>query len=369
MKLLKPDPIGVAAEEPPKRSKKTSAFIKKHWKLEVGIVAVVAIVAGAVFYLIAQNSAGEFGLISKTSNDAKPVYYATLTGKKVGGKAEETHAVTAIMIENSPDARPQSGLKDSGVVFEAIAEGGITRFLVLYQTEKPQLIGPVRSVRLYYVDWLTPYQASVAHVGGSAAALNLVRNGSYRDIDQFFNAGFYWRATDRYAPHNVYTKFELLDELNKAKGYTKSEFAPWPRQTGKAAKEPNATSIHVTISSELYNSLYTYDTASNKYLRSHEYGGAHLDREQGQIAPDTVIVMKVNQSRVNEDGTRESIETSGSGAVYIFQNGVVTEGIWAKTSREAMIEFKDSAGKQVKLNRGQTWVTAIPNSSGNVAWQ
>ena len=99
--------------------------------------------------------------------------------------------VTAIMIENSPDARPHSGLKQAEVVYEAIAEGGITRFLTLFQQHKPQLIGPVRSLRMYYVDWLAPYQASVAHVGGSHASLQEIRNGKYRDIDQFFNGSSY----------------------------------------------------------------------------------------------------------------------------------------------------------------------------------
>jgi hypothetical protein len=117
-----------------------------------------------------------------------PKFYSNLTGNLVESDAVSKQAVTGIMMENSPDARPQSGLKDSGVVFEAIAEGGITRFLVLYQEQKPQLIGPVRSVRMYYVDWVAGFNASVAHVGGSAAALSEVRNGNYRDIDQFFNA-------------------------------------------------------------------------------------------------------------------------------------------------------------------------------------
>ncbi|MDR1032508.1 MAG: DUF3048 domain-containing protein [Candidatus Nomurabacteria bacterium] len=368
MKMLKPDPIGTAPIKQPKKHGKLTSFIKKHWKL--GVVVLVVVIAAVVAIVISlNNKSGDFDTISKRYNDAKPVYYAALTGKKVGSEAEQNQAVTAIMIENSPDARPQSGLKDSGVVFEAIAEGGITRFLVLYQTEKPQLIGPVRSVRLYYVDWLTPFQASVAHVGGSATALQLVRNGSYRDIDQFFNADYYWRATDRYAPHNVYTSFEKLDALNQAKGYTKSEFTSWPRQSGKAAEQPTATNINVTISGPLYNSQYTYDAASNKYLRSHEYGGTHTDREQGQITPDTVIVVKVQQSTVFEDGNRESIETSGSGTAYIFQNGTVTECTWSKANRESQIEFKDADGKAIKLNRGQTWITAVPNSGGGVSWQ
>ena len=132
----------------------------------------------------------------------KPVekYYSHLNGIEVASKADLSRPVTAIMIENSPDARPHSGLKQAEVVYEAIAEGGITRFLTLFQQHKPQLIGPVRSLRMYYVDWLAPYQASVAHVGGSHASLQEVRNGKYRDIDQFFNGSSYWRANDRRPP-------------------------------------------------------------------------------------------------------------------------------------------------------------------------
>src|SRR5690606_9454884 len=79
-------------------------------------------------------------------------YYSPLTGELVANESDQTAPVTAVMIENSPDARPQSGLKDAGVVYEAIAEGGITRFLAIYQNKKPELIGPVRSLRMYYVD-------------------------------------------------------------------------------------------------------------------------------------------------------------------------------------------------------------------------
>ena len=272
------------------------------------------------------------------------------------------------MIENSPDARPQSGIKQAGVVYEAIAEGGITRFLALYQEAKPGLIGPVRSVRMYYVDWVAPYNASIAHIGGSAAALAEVRNGNYRDIDQFFNSGSYWRARDRYAPHNVYTNFERLDALNRSKGYVESKFTGFARTDDKPHETPNATSINMTISGALYNTHYDYDKASNSYLRS--IGGAPSDdREEGRITPKVVIAMKVDMAHVMEDGWRESITTSGAGSAVIFQNGIANEVTWRKNSRNDPLQFIDGNGKEVPLNRGQTWITAIPNSHGGVSWQ
>lgn len=295
-------------------------------------------------------------------------YYLPLTGAAVTDEAATKKAVTAVMIENSPESRPQSGLKDSGVVFEAIAEGGITRFMALYQQEKPQLLGPVRSVRLYDVDWLAAFDASLAHVGGSAAALNEVRNGTYRDIDQFFNAGTYWRSTDRYAPHNVYTNFEKIDALNASKGYTTSNFTGFSRTDGKASAAPNATNIDITISSNLYNSNYVYNPATNNYARS-QAGAAHLDRESGQITPNVVIAMKVNETTVMEDGYRQSITTIGDGEAVIFQNGTVINATWHKTSKKSQITFTDAAGQDISLVRGQTWIAAVPIDGGGVTWK
>jgi len=296
-------------------------------------------------------------------------HYSLLTGEEIASKAALTAPVTAIMIENSPDARPHSGLKDAGVVYEAIAEGGITRFLAIYQHKKPALIGPVRSLRLYYVDWLAPYNASVAHVGGSLNALNEIRNGNYRDIDQFFNAGTYWRATDRYAPHNVYTSFQNLDALNAAKGYTESKFSSFPREDGNPAAQPNASSIAINFSSPTYNTTYTYDKDNNRYLRA--LGGVpHNDREAGQITPSVVIALRVNMELVMEDGYREQINTSGTGTAVLFQNGTAVEVTWHKPDRSSPLLLTDSVGKDIPLVRGQTWIAAVPSSGGgSITWQ
>ena len=338
------------------------------YAIAAAIVLLIAIgVSAVVFYKKPVEVADTTPATSKKA--APPVkYYSPLTGLEVADETATKQATTAVMIENSPDARPQSGLKSAGVVFEAIAEGGITRFLALYQQEKPGLIGPVRSLRPYYVDWLAPFQPSVAHVGGSKFALDEVRNGQYRDIDQFFNAGTYWRARDRYAPHNVYTNFERLDALNKAKGYNESSVAGFDRKDPAPSQTPNATQISVTISGPLYNSAYTYDAATNTYARA-QGGAPHTDREAGQIAPTTVAVLYVTMNRVMEDGYREQIASIGNGRAVIFQDGVATEATWNKSSKTSQITFTDAAGKPVQLNRGQTWLTAIPNSTGNVTWK
>lgn len=358
-------------QKKPSRLTRLKNWIRAHRTRTIIVVGILLIgITGSVAYALLSQKIPETTVShSKPKPKPKPItYYSPLTGEQVKDEATTKQAVTAIMIENSPDARPQSGVKQAGIVYEAIAEGGITRFLTLHQQDKPQLIGPVRSLRMYYVDWLAPYNASVAHIGGSAAALAEIRNGNYRDIDQFFNAGTYWRAADRYAPHNVYTSFAKLDALNQSKGYTTSTFTGFTRTDAKPSKTPNATSIAINFSGPLYNTTYSYDGTTNRYNRN--VGGApHIDREDGQINPAVVIALKVNMNKVLQDGYREDIQAIGNGPAVIFQNGMAQEVTWHKSGRAIPITFTDGNGNDVPLVRGQTWIAATPNSGGNVSWK
>ena len=338
---------------------------KLYFYIAIGLL--IAVGGGLLLWI---NSLGlDFGVGNSEAPAKKPPvhWYSPLSGVEVADEATTKRPVTAVMIENSPDARPQSGLADAEVVFEAVAEGGITRFIALYQTSRPELIGPVRSLRPYYADWAAGFDPSVAHVGGSPEALTMIRSGNYGvDIDQFFNAGNYWRASDRVAPHNVYTNSEKLDELVAAKGKTTSTYTFSPRVNEKKVDPPALSHIDVNVSSGIFNVSYDYDTATNSYHRR-QGGEAHTDREKGQIAPKVVVVMKTNIS-LSADGQHMVIATSGSGTAYVFQNGTVTEGTWSKAGPREQLFFKDAAGKDIPLVRGQTWITTIDNAR-SVTWQ
>lgn len=350
--------------------KRMGRWMKTHRPHTIAIFgAILIIAAGATTYAILSQPMPAIEVV-KSAPKPKPAvkYYSSLDGTQVANQAAITAPITAIMIENSPDARPQSGLKQAQVVYEAIAEGGITRFLCLYQQNKPGLIGPVRSLRMYYLDWAAPYQPSIVHVGGSLYSLQEVRNGQYRNVDIEYHNGASWRATDRYAPHNVYTSFDRLDSLNSKLGYTSSEFTSFPRVDGKTATTTDATAIDVTMSSAAFNSHYTYDAKTNAYARN-QAGAAHVDREDGQISPSVVVALRVNMSLVMEDGWREDITTTGSGKAEVFQNGTVQEVTWSKADRMSPLKLTDANGKEVSLVRGQTWIAAVPNSGGNVVWQ
>lgn len=359
-----------------KVSEKTHAFLrdKKGLKLYFTALALIILTGGAVLAIMQPVGSNFSNAALFGPKPPAPKFYSPLTGIEVKDEAATKQQVTAIMIENSPDARPQSGLKDSGVVYEAIAEGGITRFAVLYQEQKPGLIGPVRSLRPYYVDWIASFDASIVHVGGSANALAEVRNGTYKDSDQFFNGEYFWRSSDRYAPHNVYTNSEKMDAMNSSKGYNSSSFTGFPRTDIKkkkpAAKKPTlpaANNIDVNISYGQFNVRYEY-LANEKRYKRFQGGEPHMDRESGQIEPTVAVVIKVPTSIGFEDGYREQMQTVGEGEAFIFQNGTVLEGKWRKTDRKHQLEFLTKENEAVQLERGQTWITAIPTER-SVTWQ
>ncbi len=281
---------------------------------------------------------------------------AKLTGLQVEPELNK-RPITGIMIENSPSARPQSGLKDAEVVFEAVAEGGITRFLALFHINRPQEIGPVRSARPYYVDWVAGFDAGYGHVGGSPEGLAHLRNIGVKDLDQFGNPGAYWRSSARYAPHNMYTSMDRLDELNKSKGYTSSNFAGFARYEDEApAETPTAKTIDIALSSYLYNVHYDYDPASNSYKRV--LGGQpHVDAPTGQqIAPKVIVAMVMAKGR---NGIYSTYNTIGSGEAIIFHNGEYASARWEKTSSKEPLKFTNAEGKPFKLAPGQTWITAV----------
>lgn len=365
--------------EPPKATRfawvtKARAWVDQHRASALLIAGAIGIaVVGNVVYMLANKPLPAFIPDIYTPRPKVEKFYSPLTGLEVKNKKATTKPVTAVIIENSPDARPQSGLQQAEIVYEAVAEAGITRFMVFYQQNSPKKIGPVRSIRPYYVEWYQPYNASMAHVGGSKKALDMIRNGEHRDLDQFFNANTYWRVSDRYAPHNVYTSGSALARLNKQKKYTKSKPIPLLREKvtsdTSSTKKPTATKISVQLGgSSLYDSSYRYDQRHDRYIRS-QAGVQHKDQQKGVITPKVVIVLRVDESTEFQDTYREVIQTTGSGKATIFQHGIAKKVTWHRKSRASQLYFTNTDGEKVELARGQTWITAMPNNKGDVSWQ
>jgi hypothetical protein len=285
-----------------------------------------------------------------------------LTGLQVKPEVNKRQ-VTAVMIENSTDARPQSGLNEAGVVFEAIAEGGITRFMALYQDTEASNIGPVRSARPYYVEWALGFDAAYAHVGGSPEALQDIRSWHVKDLDQFYNPSAYHRISTRYAPHNMYTSSAALNKLESAKGYKTSTFTGLPHKLKeeKPTSKPTVASIDMNFSGPYYNTHYRYDPKTNSYLRSMA-GAPHTNDKGKQINPKVVIAL-IAPYGFKPDGYHSDYKTIGTGQLLVFQDGKVTKGTWLKSARDKQFNITDSQGHALKLNPGQTWIGVLGSSS------
>ncbi|MBI5357803.1 DUF3048 domain-containing protein [Candidatus Saccharibacteria bacterium] len=157
----------------------------KKQKIAGSVIAAVILVfgVGGIYalkkYLSKPDSTNQ-SVIVKKDEPPKTTEPSRLTGLEIPVETNK-RPVTAIQIENSPDARPQAGLRDAGVVFEAIAEGGITRFNAVFLEGQPDYIGPVRSIRPYYIDLFLPFDASIVHAGGSAEGLAKIRALGVKD--------------------------------------------------------------------------------------------------------------------------------------------------------------------------------------------
>ena len=333
------------------------------------VLAISLTLAGAIalFMLFRQEPPPPVPLpavVEEEVEEAPTTVQSKLTGLQVSPEVNERQ-VTGVMIENSPEARPQAGLREAGLVFEAVSEGGITRFLALFQDTSSDYVGPIRSVRPYYIDFLMPFDASVAHVGGSPQGLADVRALGVKTLTQFDNPGAYRRINTRYAPHNMYSSIPALKEVEKQRGFNKSEFEGFKRfeEEQKPATTPPAKNIDFQISSALYNVRFEYDKSNNNYKRFMA-GTPHLDDQSGkQITPKVVIAITMNRG-VHSNGVHTTYQTTGSGKMHVFQNGKVTEGTWKKADRSSQFTFQDSEGKDIKLNPGKTWVTIVsaPNA-------
>jgi hypothetical protein len=372
LKLMEQKPVKKIDFTPPAKKSRFSNikrfFTTKPTRKQALAYAVlgVLLIGGSVFGLATLRSTPELVEIEQieqqqVKEEPPPTEASDLTGIQVD-PALAARPVTAVMIENSIDARPQSGLVNAGIVFEAIAEGGITRFLALYQEARPDDIGPIRSARPYYVRWAAGYEASFLHSGGSPEALSLIRSLGVRDLDHgALGEGIASRVSFRYAPHNVYTDFDRIDAKNNEFGYTSSNFEPFERKADEVPVDPTlitARTVNFNISGPQYNTNYTYNPETNLYNRTMA-GIAHTDQKTGaQIAPKVVIGLEMSYG-INSNGIHSIYGNVGSGKAYIFQDGQATIGTWRKTTDKASLELLDDSGEPIKINAGQTWITAI----------
>lgn len=332
--------------------------MKHHWKIFATAVVVIA-TAVIVVFMHNPEILGTDRIDRKTSTQAEEPLTLPypLTGVETDPQAAK-QPVTGVMIENSPNARPHTGIDSADIVFEAVVEGGITRFLALYQSNTPRKLGPVRSLRPYFLDWVMGFDAPIAHVGGSAKALQLVKNRNAKDLDQFKHNGPYYRDGSRPAPHNMYSSMKDLRGLQKRLGYKKSQFKKISRSEDTPANNPGAKKITVNYSTQQYQAQFRYQKNGNNYRR-YLAGSPHTDTLTNQ--PITVKNVVVVRMPTTKRGRYAVMETIGNGKAIVFKNGKAHKAKWRQKNYDKRIEVLKQNGKQMPLNRGDTWFAILPS--------
>lgn len=319
--------------------------------------------------------------------------------------AWEKRRPLAIMIENHPEARPQSGLGDADVVFEALAEGGVTRFMGMYLCEVQRFdttIAPVRSARTYFVDWASGFNKPLyVHVGGAntpgpADALGQISDYGWNgenDLNQF-SIGYptfvrdYNRVEGKEiaTEHTMVSSTEKLWEVGVDREWTNmspdlkvgkkvvpgtnwyDDFTGWKFEDGK----PGAGAVK-TISFEFwsgyadYGVKWDYDSATNTYKRTMA-GEPHVDMNNDeQIAVSNVIVLLATEKGPIDEKKHMLYGTTGTGDALIFKNGESIKATWSKKDRESELTFTDDRAKELTFVRGSVWISVI-NKTNEVTY-
>ena len=291
-------------------------------------------------------------------------YFYPLTG--IGSETSTDGRAVAVMINNHPKARPQSGLNKADLVFEILAEGDITRFLAVFQSEKPDNIGPVRSARDYYIDLAKGLNALYIAHGWSPEAKKLL-NGNYIDNlnGMVYDGTLFKRSKTRKAPHNSYITYENVLKGAKQKKYSMEKSpAPYKFFTEEEVKNitgANAKSVKITYSKGgISNSMFEFDTATGKYKRFS--GGEQtvdLDTKDAVLL-DNIFIIEAKHRFIDSYGRRE-IDLESGGKAYLLQKGKVNQVEWKNKNGEIV---PVTNGAEIPLVPGKTWINVVPTNPG-----
>jgi hypothetical protein len=289
-----------------------------------------------------------------------------LTGLSSPQDADLNVRPLVVMVENSPAARPQTGLDQADIVYEVLAEGDITRFIAVYQSQTVAEIGPVRSIRPYFVELGVGLDGILIHAGWSQEAMNVMVAKKANHLDQVYgDDAYFYRERTRKMPHNVYTSLERLRlgaqerKFREEWNNPKLEFAT-KEQVATVMQSIETAATQVTIPYiQNYVVAYTYDSTTNTYLRLMK-DKPHLDKMTEQQLSATNVVIIETKHRIVDDVGRREVDVFGPGQGLLLQGGKVRDIMWE--FRQGAIRAFDIADAQqeIPLFPGKTWVQIIP---------
>ncbi len=265
----------------------------------------------------------------------------------------------AVKVENYPDARPQAGLQSADIVYEEPVEGGITRFIVLFQCDDVDRVGPVRSVRPTDPKVLSQFGVPVlAYSGGAATVVRVVEAADLVPVDETRGGSAFTRDESRAAPHNLYADTRALYRVAKdGRQAPDPVFAYADEIDGRSRR---VSSIHLPFSSTYSDVFWTWSRKAGEWRRSHG-DVPHVDEAGDPISATNVVVQMVPEVIGPHGGLTPQLELTGSGRAYVFRDGRMIVGRWVRDSLHDVTTFVTKDGEEIALAPGRTWVELFPD--------
>lgn len=286
-----------------------------------------------------------------------------LTG--IGTNDDTDQRAIAVMVNNHTQARPQSGLSKADLVYEMLAEGDITRFLAVFQSEMPEQVGPIRSARNYYVELAKGLNSIYIAHGYSPEAEKMLKSEYVDNLNGIqYDGTLFQRSSDRKAPHNSYITFENIKKGATNKGYdlkgAPESFTFLSEAEVKKLQGNQATKVSIHYGTAAYDVQFVYNEQEEKYER-YSNGTQTIDAETSDpVVVDNVFIIETAHQVVDKKGRRD-IDLQSGGKGYLLQKGKVNEVEWEnKDGRIVPV----SNGIEIGLVPGKTWINIIPNQPG-----
>lgn len=325
-----------------------------NFKFKIEVLFLVLIIFGLSIYLLLGSIGNK--VVWKIEAPQLPVaYHSILDGQIVSSSEQVNPKIVTVMIDNHPDARPQSGLLAAKIVYEAPAEGGISRYFAIFDvSQKVNKIGPVRSARPYFVDWSQEYGGLYMHCGGSPDALDKIKIEKVFNLNEMYNSAYFWRDNSRFAPHNLFTSSELWNKFLLI-GKSADQFLDgWKFADLPAVNLESVKNVSIEYSPNYFVG-WQYLADSKKYQRL--INEKNQQEEGLDLWGDNIIIQYV-KTQVLDDYGRLGITTNGQGDMRLLRDGLMWRGVWKKSNGRT--RFYDLAGQELVLKPGKTWIQIVP---------
>jgi DUF3048 family protein len=313
----------------------------------LAVLVLAALVAGAVLAL--RDGGGRARIASGTRTPERQLL-SPFTGEPV----RSLNRVLAVKIDNIVHARPQTGLTHADIVYVLPVEGGLSRFLAVFSSDYPPVIGPVRSAREDDLELLRQFgRPAFAYSGATATLLPYIhRTARIMDLYDGITSGYY-RDTSRIAPYNLYARTrQLLRQAPQASAARDIGFRFGPSPAG--GKPARSASVSYPAASF----RFTWSAAKQRWLVSMD-GRRAVTTDGGRLSPATVVIQytTVRTSRFLEYGKPPPYaESTGSGTALVLRDGKAWTAHWSRPRANGGTTFTTADGRPMTFAPGEVWI-------------